>query len=132
MPCVKIQASTPYQKLEVLESGSTLHQLCIMVASVASCLQKIELCFQALDYRLMIVISVVLYMRLQVNEELSRLNFSHSGFEVGRPAFQLPMFQKCDSLPKKGFVRVCLRHPFPPFLFYKDIQLVRRSESPQG
>ena len=43
MPCVKIQASSPYQKLEVTESGSTLHQLCIVVVSVASCLQKIEL-----------------------------------------------------------------------------------------
>ena len=54
MPCVKIQASTPYQKLEFLEICSTLHQLCIMVASVASCLQKIELWYprfglQAID-----------------------------------------------------------------------------------
>ena len=54
MPCVKIQASTPYQKLEVPEICSTLHQLCIMVAPVASCLQKIELWYprfglQAID-----------------------------------------------------------------------------------
>ena len=34
------------------------------------------------------------------------------GLKVGRPAFQLPMFEKCDSLPKKRFVRhVCLRNP---------------------
>ena len=26
--------------------------------------------------------------------------FSLCGLEVGRPAFQLPMFEKCDSLPK--------------------------------
>ena len=54
MPRVKIQASTPYQKLEVPEICSTLHQLCIMVAPVASCLQKIELWYprfglQAID-----------------------------------------------------------------------------------
>ena len=34
----KCQASTLYQKLKVAESGSTLHQLCIMLAF---CLQKI-------------------------------------------------------------------------------------------
>ena len=54
MQCVNIQASTPYQKLEAPECGSTLHQLCTMVASVASCLQKIELWYprfglQAID-----------------------------------------------------------------------------------
>ena len=38
--------------------------------------------------------------------------FSLCGLEVGLPAFQLPMFEKCDSLPKKRFVRhVCLRNP---------------------
>ena len=36
----EILASTPYQKLKVTESGSTLHQLCIIIAS---CLQKREL-----------------------------------------------------------------------------------------
>ena len=76
MPCVKIQASTPYQRLEVPESGSTLHQLCIMVASVASCLQKIELWYpsfglQAIDCDL----GCLMYASLQVNEELSRLSF---------------------------------------------------------
>ena len=37
---------------------------------------------------------------LQTKEQLSRLSFSSSGLEVGLPAFQLPMFPKCDSLPK--------------------------------
>ena len=39
--------------------------------------------------------------------------FSHDGFEVGRPAFQLSMFAKCYALPQrieKRFLRdVCLR-----------------------
>ena len=26
--------------------------------------------------------------------------FSNSGLEVGLPAFQLPMFAKCDALPR--------------------------------
>ena len=38
----EFQSSTPCQK-QVPESRSTLYQLCIMVASVAWCLQKIEL-----------------------------------------------------------------------------------------
>ena len=46
MPCVKIQASTPYQKLEVPESDSTPHQLCVMAASCpsirCSCRKKIS------------------------------------------------------------------------------------------
>ena len=76
MPCVKIQASTPCQRLEVREICSTLHQLCIMVASVASCLQKIELWYprfglQAIDCDL----GCLMYASLQVNEELSRLSF---------------------------------------------------------
>ena len=28
--------------------------------------------------------------------------FSNSGLEMGLPAFQLPMFAKCDALPKRG------------------------------
>ena len=38
--------------------------------------------------------------------------FSNSGLEVGLPAFQLPMFSKCDALPKRRFVwHVCQRNP---------------------
>ena len=37
---------------------------------------------------------------LQTNEQLSRLSFSKSGLEAVLPAFQLPMFAKCDALPK--------------------------------
>ena len=36
IPFLKLEASTPYQKLEAPESGSPLHQLCIMVASCPS------------------------------------------------------------------------------------------------
>ena len=44
--------------------------------------------------------------------------FSLRGLEAGLPAFQLPMFSKCDALPKgERFVwHVCLRNPFPLFL----------------
>ena len=44
--------------------------------------------------------------------------FSLRELEAGLPAFQLPMFSKCDALPKgERFVwHVCLRNPFPLFL----------------
>ena len=43
--------------------------------------------------------------------------FSNSGLEVGLPAFQLPMFAKCDTLPKGDlFDMFVFRNPFPPFL----------------
>ena len=39
-------------------------------------------------------------------------DFSIRGLEVGLPAFQLPMFSKCDALPKADIVwHVCLRNP---------------------
>ena len=43
--------------------------------------------------------------------------FSNSGLEVGLPAFKLPMFAKCDTLPKGDFFDMFVfRNPFPPFL----------------
>ena len=43
--------------------------------------------------------------------------FSLCGLEVGLPAFQLPMFAKCDALPKKGLCmfmqHVCQRESMP-------------------
>ena len=61
-----------YEKLEVPESCSTLHQLIM----VASCLQKIELWYpsfglQAIDCDL----GCFIQRLLQVNEELPRLSF---------------------------------------------------------
>ena len=51
--------------------------------------------------------------------------FSLRGLEAGLPAFQLPMFSKCDALPKgeRLIWHVCLRNPFPPFLFgFRSLQ----------
>ena len=42
--------------------------------------------------------------------------FSLCGLEVGRPAFQLPVFEKCDSLPKKEICSTCLSKEFMPFV----------------
>ena len=52
--------------------------------------------------------------------------FGHDGFEVGLPAFQLPMFSKCDALPKGNLwdMLVGFRNPFPLFFISKD-ELVR-------
>ena len=41
---------------------------------------------------------------------------SNSDLEAGLPAIQLPMFTKCDALPKRDLcdMLICLRNPFPP------------------
>ena len=103
----EFQASTLYQKLQVPESGSTLHQLCIMVAS---CLQEIELWYprfglQDTDCDL----GCLIYDICDCCKPMKKCRdsaFSRSvcGLEVGLPAFQLPMFAKCDALPKGDFV----------------------------
>ena len=45
--------------------------------------------------------------------------FSLRGLEAGLPAFQLPMFSKCDALPKGDLcdMLICLRNPSPLFLW---------------
>ena len=35
--------------------------------------------------------------------------FSLCGLEVGLPAFQLPLFAKCDALPKKGLCNMFVK-----------------------
>ena len=48
--------------------------------------------------------------------------FSNSGWEVGLPAFQLPMFAKCDTLAKGDLLDMFVfRNPFPPFIFGMSI-----------
>ena len=48
------------------------------------------------------MISVVLYSDCFKSTKNCRdAAFSNSGLEVGLPAFQLPMFGKCDTLPKR-------------------------------
>ena len=46
------------------------------------------------------LLSVVLYDCCKPMSSCRDWAFSNSGLEVGLPAFQLPMFAKCDTLPK--------------------------------
>ena len=115
-PFWKFQASTPCQKLEVLESGSTFRHLFIMAASCpslrCSCRNKpvscreaeglvVELFSPRFDIHTVIVLSVVV-----PNDCCKPMNncwdwaFSNSGLEVWLPAFQLQMRARCDELPK--------------------------------
>ena len=58
-------------------------------------------CVQDLDYRILIVLSVVLSdCRKPMNNSRDPA-FSNSGLEVGLRAFQLPMFAKCDAVPER-------------------------------
>ena len=83
----EFQASTPYQKLEVPESGSTLHQFWIMLASCpslcCSCRKNPVSCREA-EGLVMDLWSPRLVTMQWLCSQL--------------PAFQLPMFTKCDSL----------------------------------
>ena len=47
-----------------------------------------------------IVLSVVVWDCCKPTNNCRDWAFSNSGLEVGLPAFQLPMFAKCDALPK--------------------------------
>ena len=47
-----------------------------------------------------IVLSVVLWDCCKLTNTCRDWAFINSGLEVGLPAFQLPMFAKCDALPK--------------------------------
>ena len=60
--------------------------------------------------------------------------FSICGFELGLPAFQLPMFSKCDSLPK-GYLwdMFVFRNPLPPFLLgIPSIQSLQEAWVPES
>ena len=108
-------ASSPYQKLEILESGSMFRQLCIMVASCPSlcCSGRKKMCFMQrsrgfgrgvvfskICYSTVIVFSVVLCDCCKPTNNCRDGAFSNSGLEVWLPAFQLHMYAKCDALPK--------------------------------
>ena len=102
-----------YQKLEVPESCSTLHQLIM----VASCLQKIELWYPSFGLQVLIVISVVLYSDCCKSTKNCRdWAFSNSGLEAGLPASL--------SAADVGKMRhcVCCRNPFPPSPFLLEFQ----------
>ena len=51
-------------------------------------------------YNTVIVLSVVLWDCCKPTNTCRDCAFSNSGLEAGLPAFQLPMFPKCDALPK--------------------------------
>ena len=51
-------------------------------------------------YNALIVLSIVLCDCCKPMNNCRDWAFSNSGLEVGLPAFQLPMFAKCDALPK--------------------------------
>ena len=67
-------------------------------------------------YNAVIVLSVVLSDCCKPMNNCRDWAFSHSGMEAGLPAFQLPVFEKCDALPKRDLRHVRLRNPSPPFL----------------
>ena len=81
---LQFQASTPYQKLEVPESGSTL-------SSSALCLQKIP------SLRCS-------FRKKHLSHAEKQSVWSRSGLEAGLPAFQLPMFAKCEALQKRDML----------------------------
>ena len=134
---LEFQASTPYQKLEAPESGSTLHHVCIMIASFpslcCSCRKSLSYAekqrvwsrscgFQdlLLSYNAVIVraLSYAMSMwRLETNEQLSRLSFEQQW--VGSVAANLSVADvgKMWRIAQWRFVQqVCLRNLFPLFL----------------
>ena len=111
-PCLLWNLS--YQKLEVPESGSTVYQLCIIASCPSlrcSCRKKLVACREAEGFatelwspRLVttvIVLSVVPCDCCKPMNSCRDWAFSLCGLEVGLPAFQLPMFAKCNALPKR-------------------------------
>ena len=66
-------------------------------------------------YRILIVLLVMTCDCCKPMNSCRDWAFSNSGLEVGLPAFQLPMFSKCDALPKTDFCdcTVCLTSPWP-------------------
>ena len=125
----KMWHPAPCQK-QVPESGSTLHLLCIMVASCpslrCSCMKNLshrdkqrvwsksygfKIC-----YNPVIVLSVVLWDCCKPTNTCRDWAFSNSGLEVGLPASSLPMLAKCDTLPGDCFDMLVFRNPSPQFL----------------
>ena len=92
-----------YQKLEVPKSGSTLPSLqlqkntCLMQRSkgFGHAVVVTKICYNGV-----FVLSVVVWDCCKPTNTCRDWAFSNSGLEVGLPAFQLPMFAKCDALPK--------------------------------
>ena len=101
------------------EAGSSerqyIHQFCMMVPSCPSlrCSFRKSTCVMQRSkafghaivvsktcYNTVIVLSLVLWDCCKPTNTCGDWAFSNSGLAVGLPAFQLPMFAKCDALPK--------------------------------
>ena len=67
------------------------------------CYIKYSDCVQDLDYRILIVLSLVTCDCCKPMNNCRDWAFSHRGLEVGLPAFQLPTFAKWEALPKIDF-----------------------------
>ena len=93
---------------QVPESGSTLHQLCMMVAS---CLQKIELWYSRFGQQDSWLFCTYVYDICDCWKPMKNCR-SLSELEAGLPAFELPMFAKCDALPKGDLLESILALPF--------------------
>ena len=73
-------------------------------------------------YNAVIVLSVVLCDCCKPMSNCRDWAFRNIELEAWQPAFQLPMFAKCDALPQGDWVRhACFRNSFPPFLFWISI-----------
>ena len=120
-PCLLILlwnlSPTPFQKLEAPESGSTLHQLCIMVASVASCLQKIELWYpsfglQAIDCDL----GCLIYATAASQWRIVEIEFlAMVGWKWGCQPFSCPCSKNVIHCPKE-ICSTCLSKESMPFV----------------
>ena len=134
MPFVKSKPPTPFQKLKVPESGSTLHQLIM----VAYCLQKIELWYprcglEDIDRDLGCLVIATPARQWRIVEIELWATVSLCGLEVGLPAFQLPMFAKCDALPNEiCSTCFCFGNPFPLFIFAKTFNSWRHQRVGKG
>ena len=135
VPVWKCQASTPYQKLEVPESGSTLYQLCIMVASCPSlrCNYRKKHLSHAENQSVWssssscglqdllqwgdCALSCAMWL-LQTNEQFSRLSFWQQWVGSGAASLSAADVCKMWSTAERRCARhVCVRHPFRPFHF---------------
>ena len=80
-----------------------------------------QLWYPRFVWNTLIVLSVVLWDCCKPMNTCRDWASSHSGLEVGLPAFQLPMFAKCEALPKRDLwdMLVGFRHSFQLFFLAK-------------
>ena len=86
------------EKSTCLMQGSKAFAQAVVVSKI--CYVRYSDCVEDLEYRRLIVLSIVLCDCCKRMNCFRDWAFSNSGLEVGLPAFQLLMFTKCDALPK--------------------------------